>query len=381
MLLYELYTSQPDGESKFHGGGEYGKKVFEECVEQSNGVGISVCFDVDAFLDEWLLDLIARYSIPTYDVKSYSDIKRLIKSGKFKKIYSPMPYWIDQSYQVPEVILSGTVHGLRSIECPDDRYSLCEINLRGKIKRIVDRLFLSAIVKRRIGKMANVLNALDEIFTVSNHSRFAIENEFGDNLGIDVFYSPEKRKIATDADPISNNPIPNTPYILMIGCNRWEKNAHRGVLALDNLFSKGHLKQYKVICCGAKSTKLLSRINNREKFLSLGYVEIEELEYLYKNCTIFLYPTLNEGFGYPPLEAMAYGKTCVVSGTCSLPEICGNAVYYINPYNVREIETRVLEAVKNPISNNMINGQLRLIRKKQNEDLVAVAKKIIWETL
>ena len=93
------------------------------------------------------------------------------------------------------------------------------------------------------------------------------------------------------------------------------------------------------------------------------------MEQLYAGCRIFLYPTLNEGFGYPPLEAMRYGKTCVVSAVCSLPEICGDAVYYINPYDIGEISTRILEAIDAPMDYEMVLQRYEKILQRQENDL------------
>jgi glycosyltransferase involved in cell wall biosynthesis len=60
-----------------------------------------------------------------------------------------------------------------------------------------------------------------------------------------------------------------------------------------------------------------------------------------------LYPTLNEGFGYPPLEAMRHETPVLCSAVTSLTEICQDAALYFNPYSQREIRNRVLMLAKN----------------------------------
>jgi glycosyltransferase involved in cell wall biosynthesis len=67
-----------------------------------------------------------------------------------------------------------------------------------------------------------------------------------------------------------------------------------------------------------------------------------ELELLYQNAYSFLYPTLNEGFGYPPLESMKYGTPVLCSAITSITELCGDAVLYFNPFSVDEIKNRIL---------------------------------------
>ena len=69
----------------------------------------------------------------------------------------------------------------------------------------------------------------------------------------------------------------------------------------------------------------------------LGYVSDEELAWLYSNCFSFVYPSLYEGFGLPVLEAMGMGAAVITSHTTSLPEVGGQAVHYINPFDENDI--------------------------------------------
>ena len=109
----------------------------------------------------------------------------------------------------------------------------------------------------------------------------------------------------------------------------------------------------------------------------MDYVDIDKLESLYKYCDLFLYASLNEGFGMPPLEAMKYGKTCIVSGVCSLPEICGDAVYYVNPYDINEIASRILNAAMVKITPNKVITQYSKIHERQENDLDKLCEFII----
>ena len=65
----------------------------------------------------------------------------------------------------------------------------------------------------------------------------------------------------------------------------------------------------------------------------LGYVSDEVACSLIKNCKAFLFPSINEGFGLPPLEALCLGATVISSNYASMPEILGNCVHYVDPYN------------------------------------------------
>lgn len=168
-------------------------------------------------------------------------------------------------------------------------------------------------------------------------------------------------------------------YIMMISADRWLKNAFRGVSAIDSLYSKGYLKDINTKIYGNYPEKLRSKLRNIDKFDFYGYVEADILEDAYANCSIFFYPTLNEGFGLPPLEAMKYGKTCIVSGICSLPEVYADSVYYCNPYDIMEMENRLLRASEQRIDLDVIKRQINDINNKQMDDLRGVCSLIIGE--
>jgi glycosyltransferase involved in cell wall biosynthesis len=70
----------------------------------------------------------------------------------------------------------------------------------------------------------------------------------------------------------------------------------------------------------------------------LGYVSDEELQWLYQNCYAFVYPSLFEGFGLPPLEAMSMGAAVITSSTTSLPEVTSDAALLVSPTNVMELK-------------------------------------------
>jgi glycosyltransferase involved in cell wall biosynthesis len=78
----------------------------------------------------------------------------------------------------------------------------------------------------------------------------------------------------------------------------------------------------------------------------LGYVSPSDLPTLYSAALMLLYPSLYEGFGLPPLEAMACGCPVIVCKTSSLPEVCGDAAYYIDPYDIEGMAEALLVVAK-----------------------------------
>ena len=132
-------------------------------------------------------------------------------------------------------------------------------------------------------------------------------------------------------------------YFLLVSGNRWLKNNLRVIVAFDNLFEKGYLEGYKVVITGVKSFKQFKkRIKNINRFEILDYVDDKKLQQLYEKAFCFLFPSLNEGFGIPPLEAMRYGTPVIATNLSSVPEVCGDAAVYIDPFSIDDIMSKIL---------------------------------------
>ena len=79
--------------------------------------------------------------------------------------------------------------------------------------------------------------------------------------------------------------------------------------------------------------------------VNLGYVDDEDMPVLYNLADIFVYPSLYEGFGLPPLEAMACGCPVISSNISSIPEVVGDASLMIDPYNIEELAKTIYEVL------------------------------------
>ena len=92
----------------------------------------------------------------------------------------------------------------------------------------------------------------------------------------------------------------------------------------------------------------------RERITFIESVSQEQATNLLKNASLFLYPTHYEGFGLPPLEAMINGCPVIASDNSSIPEVCGDAVYYINPKNEYAIAEGICELLKDVKQRNQL---------------------------
>jgi len=130
-------------------------------------------------------------------------------------------------------------------------------------------------------------------------------------------------------------------YILVVGSIDQRKNIHR----LIHAFNKVHNNDIKLLIAGDVSQIFNNKDNesfkSNERITFLGRVNDEHLATLYTNALLFVYPSLYEGFGIPPLEAMYYNCPTIVSDIESLREICGEASLFVNPYNINDIAKKI----------------------------------------
>lgn len=379
-VLFDLLGAQPNTVgSKFHGGGEYSKTVFKALVDNIGNHTLIVFFDKELFMDDWILALIKENNIRVYYVKEYNDLAELAAKERIDVYFSGMPYKMIGKILPEDVRKIGTFHGLRALECPTDTYEYKYRTGYKSLKSMIKPLFRNKLKEREMKSYVVSMEEYNDIVCVSNHTRYAIANYYP-NLKKQptVFYTPAKY-LEKEID--EREPLVKGKYILLMGLNRWEKNACRGIMAIENLFDKGLLEEYRVVTIGQISPKIYKIMKHKTEYLEFGYVAPWELENLYANCDFFLYPSLNEGFGMPPLEAMRYGKTCIVSGVCSLPEVCGDAVYYCNPYDIDEIQNRILMASEKKIDSEKILNHFHDMVKRQNQDLQGLCLYILNENI
>ncbi|MFC4213101.1 glycosyltransferase family 4 protein [Pedobacter lithocola] len=147
-------------------------------------------------------------------------------------------------------------------------------------------------------------------------------------------------------------------YFLHIGTFEKRKNLDLLVEALHILRLKG-FTEFSLILCGQispkndmdGSEKLLNTIdkyNLREYVLMPGYVSDKDLSWYYKHAELYLFPSINEGFGLPILEAFQNDLPVLVANNTCLPEVGGDAVISFNPYDVQDLVSKIQHVITNP---------------------------------
>jgi glycosyltransferase involved in cell wall biosynthesis len=135
-------------------------------------------------------------------------------------------------------------------------------------------------------------------------------------------------------------------FVLYVGNIKPHKNLVRLIEAFDELRKHG-FEDLKLLIIGA-----LRRAVHRHKLHKhvrfLGYLSDETLAVLYRLASAFVFPSLYEGFGLPPLEAMASGTPVVTSNVSSLPEVTGDAAVLVDPYDVDSIVEGLRRVLSDP---------------------------------
>lgn len=177
-----------------------------------------------------------------------------------------------------------------------------------------------------------------------------------------TYYDVDPDKIVVTYQPIALKPLHATDeevsfilrryglelqnYILFVGAIEPKKNVGRlldAYAAMDVdmplviVGKKGWLWEDEL----GKTAFMFDGKETKKKVKLLEYVSVDSLRYLYRGAYCLVFPSLYEGFGLPPLEAMNFGCPVITSNVSCLPEICGNAALYVNPYDVRDIKEKL----------------------------------------
>jgi glycosyltransferase involved in cell wall biosynthesis len=208
------------------------------------------------------------------------------------------------------------------------------------------------------------LTRASRIIAVSEATRRDLMNTLGiapDRINLvynapdPVFTAPVRSLELEESHRIMERYQINYPFLLYAGNIRPQKNIPRLIEAFAVL--RGEIAKHPVysnlrlVIIGDEISKypavrhavFQSRVEAWVRFL--GFVPIQTLRIFYKAAAAFVFPSLYEGFGLPPLEAMACGTPVVSSNVSSLPEVVGDAAIAVNPENVFDIERGMREAL------------------------------------
>ena len=150
-------------------------------------------------------------------------------------------------------------------------------------------------------------------------------------------------RVVSDPAILSRLDLTKGSYCVIVGSLDSRKNLQR---VLDALPQLGHLRDIKFVVVGAANPRVFGSGHAMEQqqldqVVYAGFVSDGELKALYGDAACLVFPSLYEGFGLPPLEAMYCGCPVIVSTEASLPEVCGDAAMYCDAKSIDDIAAKI----------------------------------------
>jgi glycosyltransferase involved in cell wall biosynthesis len=295
---------------------------------------------------------------------TYLEMQRVVNTHGVDLVHVPHTFWRPLLTRAPYVI---TVH------------DLLDYMYRARTNNGMRRAFHSYMTQRVMDKAAR-------IFAVSNFTKRDVARYFNvDPRKIEVVYNALDESFQRGHSTLAEQEMVrgryqvNSPFLLYAGRISPHKNVARAIEAFSalktELAKEGAYPDLKFIIIGDEVSKnpdirrAVIRSGMQHDVRFLGYVSIDVLRIFFDMAKVFVFPSLYEGFGLPPLEAMAHGTPVVASNTSALPEVVGSAGLLVNPENVFEI-SRALH--------RMLTDQP--LRERMKAAGIEQARRFSWET-
>lgn len=362
--------------TKCGGIGRYAQKLIEQLEKIDNGNQYVVFLQKDAF--EEYQPKNANFSKVRADFRAYSWQEQLLFSSLIKKCGVDLMHFTH--FNVP-ILYNGkfivTIHDLIISHYPDSRAT----TLNPLLYRI--KLFFYNIVVKSTAKRAQKIIAVSE-YTKNDVVKF-------------LRVAPEKITVTYEGYDIPKEPFDasyppclkneteggqNSEYLLYVGSAYPHKNLEKLLLTFKKVITsanhplpllgkereeisedigkppltppwKGGDGSLKLVLVGKKNffydrlAEEIKKLDLHDDVMLPGYISDEKLVCLYKNAKLYVFPSLIEGFGLPPLEAQSYGVPVVSSSATCLPEILGDSAVYFDPQNTEDMAEKILSVLNN----------------------------------
>lgn len=261
------------------------------------------------------------------------------------------------------------IHDVGDIEYFYNKYdSILNVDIKSRILNVLNifsnnlsttiRLYI--LKKKYTNIIRFIANENVSLITVSYHTAQSIRFFFPEieKKTIKIYYPPFEHIIDDVESPIKD--LKGKQFLLLLNIGRANKNPKTIIKAFSRLSSE-YPNVYLATTGGTVKGK---------NILCLKGVEKSQMSWLYKNALLLIYPSVNEGFGYPPLEAMKYGTPTICSNISPLNDIYGDSVIQFTPFNVNEIYYKLvdfLEGRYSDVSNKSKETYKRILKESEHD--------------
>lgn len=240
-------------------------------------------------------------------------------------------------------------------------------NLRSSITKkayymIKEGVMRHVVLKRGIAKASSIL-------VPTNYVRDDVAKTFGVKKNkINVTYEAVDKDFSKPKINLNKFNI-DKPFVLYVGNAYPHKNLERMIIAFGKLITE-YVLDYQLVIAGRKDSfhknleQAVKEAGLEDRVVFTGYINDQELAGLYNKSKLYIFPSLSEGFGLPPLEAMAHGLPVVSSNATCLPEVLGDAAVYFNPKDINDMTKAMLSVLtEEKLSNDLIKKGKRQVSK------------------
>lgn len=193
------------------------------------------------------------------------------------------------------------------------------------------------------------------VCTVSNFSKRELDEIYGhrDHVRVLPEGADHMARCLGDLDVLQRHGLGSRPFIFAVSSLSPHKNFAAVVRAVETIGDAG----FDVVIAGGQNPRVFAGLGSElpASVKYVGYVSDEELKALYENAACFVFPSIYEGYGLPPTEAMVCGCPVLAANAASIPEVCGDAALYFDPHDPGSLA----ELLRRVMGDESLRGLLR----------------------
>lgn len=282
-----------------------------------------------------------KIDIPHYSWKEQTEFYRILMSEKADLVYFPH-FNVPIRYTRPFVV---TIHDLTLHYFPYKEYTP-----KWSFKKQVQIWVYKYLMKKTVAHAKHIV-------AISDNTKKDLQKEYAvadEKISTILEGVPEHfQKASEDQIAVMKKSFGiNKAYLLYTGVWRSHKNLLNLIKAFQVLIEQG--QDLQLVLTGKKDPiypeipELIETLKLRDRVIMTGFVSEDDLIALHSGAEIFVFPSLYEGFGLPPLEAMQFGVPVVCSDRASLPQVCGDAAEYCDPEKPEDISRAISSILTSP---------------------------------